>query len=69
MFICLQTKVINIPIFGHTPSKVPRTRRMGPITVALGLDTGCVYGGKLTAYSPELDEFVQVDARKTYAKP
>ena len=59
----------NLILFGHTPSKIPRTRRMGPITVALGLDTGCVYGGKLTAYSPELDEFVQVDARKSYAKP
>lgn len=59
----------NLILFGHTPSKIPRTKRAGSKTVALGLDTGCVYGGKLTAYSPELDEFVQVDARKTYAKP
>lgn len=59
----------NLILFGHTPSKIPRVKRVGSKTVALGLDTGCVYGGKLTAYSPELDEFVQVDARKTYAKP
>jgi hypothetical protein len=59
----------NLILFGHTPSKIPRTRRIGPNLVALGLDTGCVYGGKLTAYSPELDEYVQVDARKTYAQP
>ena len=59
----------NLILFGHTPSKIPRVKRVGSRTVALGLDTGCVYGGKLTAYSPELDELVQVDARKSYAKP
>lgn len=58
----------NLILFGHTPSKVPRARRVAGKLVALGLDTGCVYGGKLTAYSPELDEFVQVDARASYAK-
>jgi hypothetical protein len=58
----------NLILFGHTPSKVPRAHRVGGRLVALGLDTGCVYGGKLTAYSPELDEYVQVSARKSYAK-
>ena len=32
-----------------------------------GLDTGCVYGGKLTGWCPEEDRFVQVDAHKAYA--
>ena len=58
----------NLILFGHTPSKIPRAKRVGGRLVALGLDTGCVYGGKLTAYSPELDEFVQVDAKQMYAK-
>ena len=58
----------NLILFGHTPSKIPRAKRVGGRLVALGLDTGCVYGGKLTAYSPELDEFVQVDARAKYAQ-
>jgi len=55
-------------IFGHTHSKIPRARRAGGKLVALGIDTGCVYGGKLSAYCPELDELVQVDAARSYAK-
>lgn len=31
-----------------------------------GLDTGCVYGGKLTGWSPEEDRFIQVPARRVY---
>jgi len=59
----------NLVLFGHTPSRIPRARRAGGRLVALGLDTGCVYGGKLTAYAPELDEFRQVPARRAYAVP
>ncbi len=32
----------------------------------LGLDTGCVYGGKLSAWIPEEDRLVQVSAEKAY---
>lgn len=32
-----------------------------------GLDTGCVWGGKLTAWVAETDELVQVDARRVYS--
>jgi len=33
-----------------------------------GLDTGCVWGGKLSAWIAEEDRIVQVDAAKAYAK-
>lgn len=57
----------NLVLFGHTPGRIPRAQYHDGKLVALGLDTGCVYGGLLTAYSPELDEFVQVKAAKSYA--
>jgi diadenosine tetraphosphatase ApaH/serine/threonine PP2A family protein phosphatase len=40
--------------------------------VAVGIDTGCVFGGHLTAYVVEedyRDKFVSVEAHKQYAKP
>lgn len=49
-------------IYGHTPR--PNVfERPGSI----GIDTGCVYGGHLTAYIIEEQSLVQVRARKTYA--
>ncbi len=59
----------DLVLFGHTPGKVPRARHHAGRLVALGLDTGCVYGGALSAYSPELDEIVSVRASKAYAEP
>ena len=59
----------NLVIFGHTPSSVPRIRREKGQMVALGVDTGCVYGGQLTAYCPERDEFQHVPAKTRYADP
>lgn len=50
----------NLVIFGHTPSKLPRRRMAGGQLVALGIDMGCVYGGELCAYAPELDEWISV---------
>ena len=49
-------------VYGHTPR--PRVlERKGSI----GIDTGCVYGGYLTAYIIEDKSFVQVVAHKAYA--
>jgi hypothetical protein len=51
----------RIVLFGHWPAKTPR---LGPR--AIGLDTGCVYGGHLTGYIIELNHFVNVPARRAY---
>ena len=51
----------KIILFGHWPKKKPKRAPF-----ALGLDTGCVYGGHLTAYVIESDELISVVARHTY---
>ena len=52
-------------LYGHTPVDEPRVDRN-----AIGLDTGCVYGGSLTAAIFERGEWrtEQVRARRTYAQ-
>jgi hypothetical protein len=50
-------------LFGHWPAKKPRRGRY-----AIGLDTACVYGGRLTAFVIEKNEFFSVPARKAYAR-
>jgi hypothetical protein len=52
----------KIMLFGHWPAEQPR---LGPR--AIGLDTGCVYGNRLTAYIVDSDEFVDVPARFAYS--
>jgi len=49
-------------LFGHWPAKQPRRA-----PYAIGLDTGCVYGGTLTSYVIETAEFISVPARQKYA--
>ncbi len=49
-------------IYGHTP-RPNVLERPGSI----GIDTGCVYGGHLTAYIIEEKSLVEVRAHKTYA--
>jgi len=49
-------------VFGHWAGAKPRRAQR-----ALGLDTGCVYGGRLTAYIIESDKLVSVAARKAYS--
>lgn len=47
--------------FGHTVLSDPLVTSW-----AVGLDTGCVYGGELTAFRRSTGEFVSVEARETY---
>ena len=52
--------------FGHDARRgLVRVERDGAPWV-LGLDTGCVYGGRLSGYLVEADEVLQVEARRVY---
>ena len=51
-------------VYGHTPVPEPEW-----LNRTINIDTGCVFGGRLTALRyPEL-EFVSVEAAETYAEP
>jgi hypothetical protein len=54
----------RVVLFGHWPAPEPRR---GPR--AIGLDTGCVYGNRLTAYIIETEELLSVKARRAYDPP
>jgi len=54
----------KIVLFGHWPAEEVRRGRR-----AIGLDTGCVYGGRLTAYIIETGEMKSVQARRVYDAP
>ena len=54
----------KIVLFGHWPKREPHRAER-----AIGLDTGCVYGGRLTAYIIESDELVSVAAGDVYDPP
>ncbi len=53
-------------IFGHTPSPMPRRQEHRGRLVAHGLDTGCVYGGALTAWRIEDDNYEVVPAKRRW---
>jgi diadenosine tetraphosphatase ApaH/serine/threonine PP2A family protein phosphatase len=53
-------------LYGHTPQREPKIDRR-----AIGIDTGCVYGGKLTAVIFERAgqwKLMDVPARRAYAR-
>jgi protein phosphatase len=51
-------------VYGHTPVPEPEW-----LNRTLNIDTGCVFGGKLTALRYPEKEIVQVDAARVYAEP
>ena len=51
-------------VVGHKPVKSPVRVTRGDHPVAVNIDTGCVGGGRLTAYLVEADEFIAVESRQ-----
>jgi protein phosphatase len=51
-------------VYGHTPVPEPEW-----LNRTINIDTGCVFGGKLTALRYPEKELVSVAAKQTYAKP
>lgn len=51
-------------VYGHTP--VPKAQWLNK---TIDIDTGCVFGGKLTALRYPEEELVSIDAMKVYAEP
>jgi protein phosphatase len=52
-----------IVVYGHTPVAAPRW-----VNNTINIDTGCVFGGRLTALRYPERELHSVPARRTYAK-
>lgn len=51
-------------VYGHTPVPEPEW-----LNNTVNIDTGCVFGGKLTALRYPENEFVSVGAKRTYSDP
>jgi protein phosphatase len=51
-------------VYGHTPVPQPEW-----LNRTINIDTGCVFGGRLTALRYPEKELVSVEARATYAQP
>jgi protein phosphatase len=54
----------SMVVYGHTPVPEPEW-----LNRTINIDTGCVFGGKLTALRYPEKELVSVPARETYATP
>lgn len=54
----------HICVFGHTPTR--EVNHLGELGNCVNIDTGCAFGGKLTAYNPFTKEVLEVPALDTY---
>ena len=57
-------------VYGHNVHsfETPLIEEVRPDVFCYGLDTGCCFGGRLTAMVIETKEIVQVQAKRTYYK-
>jgi len=55
-------------IYGHQVWEEPRIDKFDDGTACYGIDTGCCFGGSLSALIWETKEFVQVKAKQEYYK-
>ncbi len=53
-------------VFGHDALRGRVRREVDGRPVAVGLDSGCVYGGELSGWVPETDELFVVPAARAY---
>ena len=53
-------------VFGHDAMRGRVRREVAGRPVAVGLDSGCVYGGELSGWVPETDELFVVPAARAY---
>ncbi len=53
-----------VVVYGHTPAPEPEW-----VNGTINIDTGCVFGGRLTALRWPERELVSVQAERTYARP
>lgn len=51
-------------VVGHKPVDEPVCITHGGSPVAINIDTGCVYGGRLTSYLLDTGEFIAVESRQ-----
>jgi hypothetical protein len=53
-------------VFGHDARRGLVRRELDGRPVAIGLDSGCVYGGKLSGWIPEEDRILSIPAARIY---
>ncbi|MCB9766043.1 MAG: metallophosphoesterase [Alphaproteobacteria bacterium] len=56
-------------VFGHDARRKRVRREVDGRPVAIGLDSGCVYGGELSGWIREEDRLIVVPARKVWREP
>lgn len=70
---CFWTKFWTGPdnlIYGHQVHSLetPKIEEVAPNIKCYGIDTGCCFGGRLTAFILETQEIIQIQARQVYYK-